>query len=252
MPHQCRGRVAGIPAVARARDGVSRAVGARRARRLRRRRGLRGLGRLRPDDREADRPRRRPRARAQAHAARARRVRDRRPDDAARLPQGAALARLLRARRDVPRPRRVERARGAALPSCSRASLSQSATSGRTTVVRSRAVEVNGRRFDVRVVEPEQPWRELARRRVERGARRAVTRGSDAIVSPMQGTVLAVAVAEGDTVEDRRGALRRRGDEDGERGARAARRRRRPSSRSQPASRSRAGRSSACWSDGTA
>jgi acetyl-CoA/propionyl-CoA carboxylase biotin carboxyl carrier protein len=70
---------------------------------------------------------------------------------------------------------------------------------GRTTE-RLRAVEVDGRRFEVRVLEPEQPWRELARRRNERvlaggGA------GNDAIASPMQGTVLSVAVADGDTVE---------------------------------------------------
>jgi acetyl-CoA/propionyl-CoA carboxylase, biotin carboxylase, biotin carboxyl carrier protein len=69
------------------------------------------------------------------------------------------------------------------------------------SVVRSRAVEVNGRRFDVRVVEPEQPWRELARRHAQRrhGAGHA---GTAAIVSPMQGTVLAVAVADGDAVEE--------------------------------------------------
>ena len=47
---------------------------------------------LRPDDREADRARRRPRARPDADASRARRVRARRHADAARLPQGAALA----------------------------------------------------------------------------------------------------------------------------------------------------------------
>jgi acetyl-CoA/propionyl-CoA carboxylase biotin carboxyl carrier protein len=72
------------------------------------------------------------------------------------------------------------------------------ATNGRTTEL-VRSVEVNGRRFDVRVLEPEQPWRELARRRAERvhGIGHA---GSDAIVSPMQGTVLAVDVAEGDVV----------------------------------------------------
>jgi acetyl-CoA/propionyl-CoA carboxylase, biotin carboxylase, biotin carboxyl carrier protein len=71
---------------------------------------------------------------------------------------------------------------------------------GVRSVMRTRAVEVNGRRFDVRVVEPEQPWRELARRRVER-RRGTGHAGSDAIVSPMQGTVLAVAVADGDAVE---------------------------------------------------
>ena len=58
---------------------------------------------------------------------------------------------------------------------------------------------MNGRRFDVRVLEPEQPWRELARRRAER-VRGIGHAGSDAIVSPMQGTVLAVDVAEGDVV----------------------------------------------------
>jgi acetyl-CoA/propionyl-CoA carboxylase, biotin carboxylase, biotin carboxyl carrier protein len=63
-----------------------------------------------------------------------------------------------------------------------------------------RVVEVNGKRFTVRVHEPEQPWRELARRRAERV--RAGGAGGDAVVvSPMQGTVLSVAVAEGDVVE---------------------------------------------------
>jgi acetyl-CoA/propionyl-CoA carboxylase biotin carboxyl carrier protein len=68
------------------------------------------------------------------------------------------------------------------------------------TVERRRTVEVDGRRFEVSLVEREQPWRELARRRMER-VRAGGTGGSDTIVSPMQGTVLSVAVAEGDTVE---------------------------------------------------
>ncbi len=67
---------------------------------------------------------------------------------------------------------------------------------------RVRAVEVDGRRFEVRMFEPEPPWAELARRRRERvrggGAGGA---GRDAVVSPMQGTVLAVEVADGDEVE---------------------------------------------------
>jgi acetyl-CoA/propionyl-CoA carboxylase, biotin carboxylase, biotin carboxyl carrier protein len=67
-------------------------------------------------------------------------------------------------------------------------------------VERARTVEVDGRRFDVRILEPEQPWRELARRRRER-VRAGGMGGTDAIVSPMQGTVLSVAVAEGDVVE---------------------------------------------------
>jgi acetyl-CoA/propionyl-CoA carboxylase biotin carboxyl carrier protein len=67
---------------------------------------------------------------------------------------------------------------------------------------RSIPVEVDGRRFDVRFLAPEPPFAELARRRRERGpggARHAAAR--DAVVSPMQGTVLAVEVAEGDNVQ---------------------------------------------------
>ncbi|MFL5944385.1 MAG: biotin/lipoyl-containing protein, partial [Gaiellaceae bacterium] len=65
-----------------------------------------------------------------------------------------------------------------------------------------RFVEVDGKRFEVRVLKPEPPFAELARRRRERarggGAGGA---GKDAVVSPMQGTVLAVEVAEGDDVQ---------------------------------------------------
>jgi acetyl-CoA/propionyl-CoA/long-chain acyl-CoA carboxylase, biotin carboxylase, biotin carboxyl carrier protein len=68
------------------------------------------------------------------------------------------------------------------------------------TVERARTVEVDGRRFEVSVLEPEQPWLELARRRRERAGAGGAG-GSDTIVSPMQGTVLSVAVAEGDDVE---------------------------------------------------
>jgi acetyl-CoA/propionyl-CoA/long-chain acyl-CoA carboxylase, biotin carboxylase, biotin carboxyl carrier protein len=70
---------------------------------------------------------------------------------------------------------------------------------GLTPAVRS--IEVDGRRFDVRVLRPEPPFAELARRRRERArARGAGGAGKDAIVSPMQGTVLAVEVADGDEV----------------------------------------------------
>ncbi|MES1246383.1 MAG: acetyl-CoA carboxylase biotin carboxylase subunit [Actinomycetota bacterium] len=68
------------------------------------------------------------------------------------------------------------------------------------TVPRTRDVEVNGKRFSVTVLEPEQPWRELARRRAER-VRAGGAGGGNAVVSPMQGTVLSVAVADGDRVE---------------------------------------------------
>jgi acetyl-CoA/propionyl-CoA carboxylase, biotin carboxylase, biotin carboxyl carrier protein len=60
-------------------------------------------------------------------------------------------------------------------------------------------VEVDRRRFDVKVLEPEPPWVELARRRAERRRKR---RGAvdEEVVSPMQGTVIAVKVGEGDEV----------------------------------------------------
>jgi acetyl-CoA/propionyl-CoA carboxylase, biotin carboxylase, biotin carboxyl carrier protein len=65
-----------------------------------------------------------------------------------------------------------------------------------------RTVEVDGKRFEVRVLRPEPPFAELARRRRERErARGGGAAGKDAIVSPMQGTVLAVEVAEGDEVQ---------------------------------------------------
>jgi acetyl-CoA/propionyl-CoA carboxylase biotin carboxyl carrier protein len=70
--------------------------------------------------------------------------------------------------------------------------------------VRERIVqaEVEGRRFEVTLLVPEPPHVELARRRRDRHSQQA-HRGAarDAIVTPIQGTVLAVEVAEGDEVE---------------------------------------------------
>jgi acetyl-CoA/propionyl-CoA carboxylase biotin carboxyl carrier protein len=69
------------------------------------------------------------------------------------------------------------------------------------TLERVRTVEVDGRRFEVTLSEPEPEWRALARRRRERERGSAKGAGGrDAVVSPMQGTVLAVRVAEGDEV----------------------------------------------------
>jgi acetyl-CoA/propionyl-CoA carboxylase, biotin carboxylase, biotin carboxyl carrier protein len=81
-------------------------------------------------------------------------------------------------------------------------SLLQGTTGPVPTTGRARTVEVDGRRFEVRVSEPEPEWRVLARRRRDRVSRGAAgAGGSDAVVSPMQGTVLSVPVADGDEVE---------------------------------------------------
>jgi acetyl-CoA/propionyl-CoA carboxylase, biotin carboxylase, biotin carboxyl carrier protein len=63
------------------------------------------------------------------------------------------------------------------------------------------AVEVDGRRFEVKLLVPEPPWAAVAERRRARGAAHGGgAAGRDAIVSPMQGTVLSVEVADGDSV----------------------------------------------------
>jgi acetyl-CoA/propionyl-CoA carboxylase, biotin carboxylase, biotin carboxyl carrier protein len=69
---------------------------------------------------------------------------------------------------------------------------------------RVRAVEVDGRRYTVTLFEPEPPYRELARRRRARaggGPGTGHAAAKEAVVSPMQGTVLAVEVEEGEQVE---------------------------------------------------
>jgi acetyl-CoA/propionyl-CoA carboxylase biotin carboxyl carrier protein len=76
------------------------------------------------------------------------------------------------------------------------AAASNGSLSEKTTVA-----EVDGRRVQVKVLVPEPPYRELARRRRERAAGGANGAGSNTVVSPMQGTVLSVKVADGDVVE---------------------------------------------------
>jgi acetyl-CoA/propionyl-CoA carboxylase biotin carboxyl carrier protein len=78
-----------------------------------------------------------------------------------------------------------------------------SATSdGASTRERVVNAELDGRRYELKLHLPEPPHAELARRRRERvaaGAHHGAAR--DAVVSPMQGTVLAVEVADGDDVQ---------------------------------------------------
>jgi len=63
-------------------------------------------------------------------------------------------------------------------------------------------VELDGRLYEVKALVPEPPFAELARRRRERtghGAHHGAAK--DAVVTPMQGTVLAVEVADGNEVQ---------------------------------------------------
>ncbi len=66
--------------------------------------------------------------------------------------------------------------------------------------VQTAMAEVDGRRVEVRVLRPEPSYRELGRRRLERGPGAGRGHSADIIVSPMQGTVLDVRVHDGDEV----------------------------------------------------
>jgi acetyl-CoA/propionyl-CoA carboxylase, biotin carboxylase, biotin carboxyl carrier protein len=73
---------------------------------------------------------------------------------------------------------------------------------GQPTRASTATIELDGRRFEATLLRPEPPHAALARRRRER-ARHGGAHGSarETVVSPMQGTVLSVSVAEGDEVE---------------------------------------------------
>jgi acetyl-CoA/propionyl-CoA carboxylase biotin carboxyl carrier protein len=77
---------------------------------------------------------------------------------------------------------------------------SPATTNGRVDA-RVSLVELDGRRYEVRVLVPEPQYKELVRRRRERGHVGHGGHARDAVTSPMQGTVLAVEVADGDEVE---------------------------------------------------
>ena len=189
--------------------------------------GLRGLRALRPDDREADRPRRRPRARAAADAARARRVRDRRR----RRRWSASTARCSRTRASS-RARRAtassSRRSWRGTPSGSRATPRRHRAAGRhgcASACRRRARRPPLRGHGAR---PEPPYARA--RRAAGGSAAAAGRRAAARATPSSARCRARCsrsrVAEGDEVERRAGDLHRRGDEDGERDHRAPRRRR--------------------------
>src|SRR6476619_4431905 len=75
------------------------------------------------------------------------------------------------------------------------------AADGAATRGRHLTVELDGRRYEVEALVPEPPYAELARRRRDRVAGGGHSGEKDAVVTPMQGTVLAVEVAEGDEVQ---------------------------------------------------
>jgi acetyl-CoA/propionyl-CoA carboxylase biotin carboxyl carrier protein len=90
----------------------------------------------------------------------------------------------------------AEQARQLSHPTTNVAAASDGRVQGRV-----RAVELDGRRFAITVHEPEPPWAGLGRKRRDRGrGGTSQAGGRDAVVSPMQGTVLAVEVSEGDEV----------------------------------------------------
>jgi acetyl-CoA/propionyl-CoA carboxylase biotin carboxyl carrier protein len=72
---------------------------------------------------------------------------------------------------------------------------------GRPSRARRLTLELDGRRFEVETLEPEPPYAELARRRRDRGHGGAHAGAKDAVVTPMQGTVLEVKVGEGEEVQ---------------------------------------------------
>jgi acetyl-CoA/propionyl-CoA carboxylase biotin carboxyl carrier protein len=82
-----------------------------------------------------------------------------------------------------------------------RPSVVPASADGAPTRTRRLSLEVDGKRYEVEALVPEPPYAELARRRQERVRGGAHTGAKDAVVTPMQGTVLAVEVAEGDEVE---------------------------------------------------
>jgi acetyl-CoA/propionyl-CoA/long-chain acyl-CoA carboxylase, biotin carboxylase, biotin carboxyl carrier protein len=62
-------------------------------------------------------------------------------------------------------------------------------------------LELDGRRYEVEALVPEPPYAELARKRRARAAAGTRAGAKDAVVTPMQGTVLAVEVEVGDEVQ---------------------------------------------------
>ena len=148
-------------------------------------------------------------AATRADAARAGRVRDRGPDDALPVPPRRCWRREQWARGETCRDLVEDKAWLKALALRRRRTQPQTTEDEDLSVEQTYTVEVAGQRFDVRVLGaaaaaawPTAPLRRpraaAPRARGGRGRRR---RGTDALVSPIQGTVLKVAVEQGAQVE---------------------------------------------------
>jgi acetyl-CoA/propionyl-CoA/long-chain acyl-CoA carboxylase, biotin carboxylase, biotin carboxyl carrier protein len=73
-------------------------------------------------------------------------------------------------------------------------------SNGRRVDSRTSVVELDGRRYEVSVLVHEPQYKELARRRRERQRGHHGAHARDAVTSPMQGTVLAVEIQDGEEV----------------------------------------------------
>ena len=202
VPHQRGGREHRLPPDPGADHVLSGTGWAWCACRLGGDRGQRGRRALRPACCQALCPRRRPRTCETPDAEGARRVRDRGSDDAAWLPSSVARATASRGETChgvVESEELAERAQQLSHQTTSvRPSSDGVAGRRRREIVQA---EVDGRRFEVKLLTPEPLHADLVRRRQERDTgRRHHGAARDAIVSPMRGTVLAVEVADGDEV----------------------------------------------------
>ena len=213
VPRQRRGRGRRLPAGPGPDHALPRAGRPGRARRLGHRGGRRGRRPVRPDDRQAARLGRRPPARDRAHAARARRVRDRgRADAAAAAPADLRPPRVP-GRRDVRGARRGRRS-----PSSSRPP-GRPRPRARPRWPATIEVELDGRRHEVRVLEP--VVAALAAERQRRDERRARGRragaGGEIDREPDAGNGAAGRGCRGRACRIWQGARHSRSDEDGER-----------------------------------
>ncbi len=154
VPDQRRGRAQEVRPRSRADHHLPRARRPRSASRLRRRGRSGGLPDVRPDGRQADRVGHGPGGRHRTHAAGARRVRGRRHHHPDPVPQGAAPDEAVAQRRDLSRPRRGPEVAQVACAGGTRRTGRGDEEEAAEKVERDYTVEVDSRRFTVKVIGP--------------------------------------------------------------------------------------------------